>query len=51
MSSLNRAWTIDEVVKDVFVKRAREDGTEEDVLTTEALVHVGPYVDVRLPRP
>ena len=47
MATPHRAWTIDDVVKDVYQTRVLEDRTEEEVLTTIAHVHVGPYVDVR----
>ena len=49
MPPLDRAWTIDEVVKDVYETRRKEDGSEEQVITGESLVHIGPYADVRLP--
>lgn len=47
MSASSKAWSIDDVVKDVYNERHRADGTVEKVLTTEAWVHVGPYADVR----
>lgn len=47
MSVRNRAWSIDDVVQDVVREVIREDGSVEQVLTTEAWVHIGPYADVR----
>ena len=46
MAVPGRAWSIDDAVKDVYRIRVLPYGTEEEVLTTEALVHVGPFVDV-----
>lgn len=47
MSVPNKAWSIDDVVQDVYHERLCADGSVERILTTEALVHIGPYADVR----
>ena len=47
MAAPNRAWSIDDVVQDIHLDIPREDGSVETVLSTQAWVHVDPYVDVR----
>lgn len=47
MAAPNKAWSIDDVVQDIHLELPREDGSVEKVLSTQAWVHVGPYVDVR----
>jgi hypothetical protein len=44
-----RAWSIDDVVKDVFVESINSQGEIEMVPSASAEVHIGPYADVRSP--
>jgi hypothetical protein len=47
LSVHRKAWSIEDVVKDVYESSINDEGEEVMMLASSAEVHIGPYADVR----